>query len=431
MITRYFAHQSCEPDDELTADEAARRPHHVRRIDAGAGSIVERIHEGAIHEVIYDGLEPAGHAARYGAVPYEVVRTTQTTTGRVIERGCHRADGTLTTRARTEIDLDGRPQVEEYFDGAGAPTSRDVYAWHGDRLRQVVTHQPDGRSIVTYQADDDGDDDAPVDAMRVPAVRTVPCRPCGRTGTCATCRGTGISPLRHLPEAAPADGRCRSCKGSKRCNQCKGQGRWHPVGPYRPAREVADPGFALCYECHGTRGCALCEGTTFDDDALPWCRACDYGTCSTCFGEGQIAAAPGTASALRTITFEQGHPTAADAPWGQQSLTLTTDGTLGYQQQVKGEVRSVRGRVDPTRIEGLLVALARTSFPAAPQQTFLPGASVITLVVEPGGRVVIDYFVALELDGYREVIRVLGDLNTALRKHDAPALSAWRFKPHA
>ncbi|WP_328394017.1 hypothetical protein OHS70_04885 [Streptomyces sp. NBC_00390] len=428
MITRYFAHQSCEPDDELTADEAARRTHHVRRIDAGAGSIVERIREGAIHEVVYDGVEPAGHAARYGAVPYQVVCTTRTATGRVIERGYHRADGTLTARARTEIDLDGRPQVEEHFDGAGAPTTRDVYAWHGERLRQVVTHQPDGRSHVTYRSDDDGDDDAPVAAMRVPAVRTVPCRPCDRTGICATCRGTGVSC--DLPGVASADGRCRSCKGSGRCNQCKSQGRWHPVGPPRSAREGADPGFALCYECHGTRGCALCEGTTFDDDALP-CRACDYGTCSTCEGEGQVAAALGTTSALRTITFEQGHPTAADAPWGRQILTLATDGTLGYQQQVKGEVRSVRGRVDPTRIEGLLLALARTGFPAAPQQTFLPGASVITLVVEPGGRVVIDHFVALELDGYREVIRALGDLNTALRSRAEAALTAWRFTPRA
>ncbi|WP_328401369.1 hypothetical protein OHS70_26885 [Streptomyces sp. NBC_00390] len=91
----------------------------------------------------------------------------------------------------------------------------------------------------------------------------------------------------------------------------------------------------------------------------------------------------------------------------------------------------MRGRVDPTRIEALLVALARTGFPAAPQQTFLSGASVITRAVEPGGRVVIDHFVALELDGYLEVIRALGDLNAALRKRDDAALTAWRFTPRA
>ncbi|MFE9636904.1 hypothetical protein [Streptomyces sp. NPDC006463] len=163
MSTRYFAHQSCEPDDELTADEAVRRANHVRRIDAGVGAIVERFGEGAIHEVIYHGVEPVGHAARYGAVPYQVVRTTRTTTGQVIERGHHRADGTRTARARTEVDLGGRPRVEEHFDGAGVPTSRDVYAWHGDRLLQVVTHQPDGRVDVTYQADD-----AAVAAMQGP-----------------------------------------------------------------------------------------------------------------------------------------------------------------------------------------------------------------------------------------------------------------------
>ena len=308
MSTRYFAHQSCEPDDELTADEAARRPHHVRRLDAGAGAIVERIRDGAIHEVIYDGVEPTEHAARYGAVPYQVMRTIATTTGRVIERDHHRADGTPSGRTCTQLDLAGRPQVEEHFDAAGAPTSRDVYTWDGDELRQVVTHQPDGRSEVTYQADEDEDEDE---------------------------------------DAAPA-----------------------------PAPPAATP-------------------------------------------------------ARRTITFEQGHPAAPDAPWGQQILTLTTDGTLGYQQRVKGEVRSLSGRVDPARIGALLAALARTSFPAPPQQSFLPGASVTTLVVEPGGRVVIDYFVALKLDGYREVVRALGDLNTALRKRDDAALATWRFEPIA
>ncbi|WP_354644729.1 hypothetical protein [Kitasatospora camelliae] len=275
---------------------------------------------------------------------------------------------------------------------------------------------------MTYLADEDGEDgedDTLEAAMRAPAARTVPCRTCGRTGTCATCGGTGISPPPGLRAAVPTDGRCRSCQGGGGCNQCDGQGCWHPVGSPRPARERTDPGFAPCPECHGTRRCTVCEGTAFDDEALP---------CSTCVGEGQVAATHGASPAMRTITFEQGHPTAPDAPWGQQILTLTTDGTLGYRQQGRGEVHSSHGRVDPARIEALLATLARTGFPAAPQRTFPPGASVTTLAVEPGGRVVIDYFVALELDGYREVIRALGDLNTALRNRDDASLAAWCFE---
>lgn len=137
---------------------------------------------------------------------------------------------------------------------------------------------------------------------------------------------------------------------------------------------------------------------------------------------------PGAVHQIDQLTFEQGNEFAPDAPWGYQRVTLSSDGQLEYEQRDRGKHRVIKGRVNPERVRALHAYLRQTSFPSPPQSTFLPGASLIVLTVEPQKqRMLIDYFTGLKLDGYRELIRELGGLNDALRESIPESLEKWSF----
>jgi hypothetical protein len=133
----------------------------------------------------------------------------------------------------------------------------------------------------------------------------------------------------------------------------------------------------------------------------------------------------------RWLVFEQGSEYAPDAPWGYQQLRISTLGRLEYEHRNRGRNTFMRAWVDAERCGRLFDALQSTSFPAPPQESFVPGASVLVISTNasPSGRVLIDYFDGLEMDGYRDVIGDLSDLNTALRTNDAAKLAEWAFRP--
>ena len=90
----------------------------------------------------------------------------------------------------------------------------------------------------------------------------------------------------------------------------------------------------------------------------------------------------------------------------------------------------MRAHVDVQRCGRMFEALRSTSFPAPPQESFLPGASVLVISTNasPSGRVLVDYFDGLQMDGYRDIIRDLSDLNSAIRTNDVAKLAEWAFR---
>ena len=133
----------------------------------------------------------------------------------------------------------------------------------------------------------------------------------------------------------------------------------------------------------------------------------------------------------RWLVFEQGSEFAPDAPWGYQQLRISTLGRLEHEHRNRGRTAFMRARVDAERCGRVFEALRSTSFPAPPQESFLPGASVLVISTNasPSGRVLVDYFGGLEMDGYRDIIRDLSNLNTAIRTNDPSKLAEWAFRP--
>jgi hypothetical protein len=131
----------------------------------------------------------------------------------------------------------------------------------------------------------------------------------------------------------------------------------------------------------------------------------------------------------QTITFEQGHETAPDSPWGFQRVRVSTDGKLEYENRSRAGTRALRGTIDGERVRAIRQAFSRTTFPQKPQEKFRPGSSVIRLTTTPPTySVLIDYFEGMKMDGYRDIIRDLSELNNALREDNKEALSTWRFE---
>lgn len=188
--------------------------------------------------------------------------------------------------------------------------------------------------------------------------------------------------------------------------------------------------------CDGSRACTFCDGKGYTLNVpgtlgAQVCTFCDYGTCHQCGGEGQVEnswARP--ARPPQSITFEQGHEFAADSPWGFQRLRVSTDGTVEFEHRARGIQNTTQGTVDPELVRAVRAALSTTTFPQKPQETFLPGTSIIKIATSPPTySVLIDYFEGMKLDGYRDVIRALSELSNALREGDATTLSAWHFVP--
>lgn len=137
----------------------------------------------------------------------------------------------------------------------------------------------------------------------------------------------------------------------------------------------------------------------------------------------------GSEIGVEVLTFHQGAEYAPDSPWGIEALRLSREGELEYERRRAGKIlQEVHGRVDAERVRSLISALGRTSFPAAPQAFFPPGASVCTLITEPPfRRMDIELHSGLSLEGYGDILKALTSLCTSLRDSNTSGLAEWRF----
>jgi hypothetical protein len=130
------------------------------------------------------------------------------------------------------------------------------------------------------------------------------------------------------------------------------------------------------------------------------------------------------------LAFEQGHEYAPDSPYGLERLELAADGALTYERLNRDERERLHGTVDPARVAALHRALRETSFPIPPQQRFVPGASIVKItLLSSGVSVNVDYFEALRMDGYCEVVRELSALTDAVRETNVETLAGWNWRP--
>ena len=217
------------------------------------------------------------------------------------------------------------------------------------------------------------------------------------------------------------------------------------------ARRTPDPDHTLCVSCYGRGWCKHCEGSgrvvLEPSKRCTWCGG--RGECPVCDGAGQLsesdikergievppdlastsAREPAWLPIADSISFEQGSEFAPDAAWGRERVTLSRTGELAYERRERGTVATVNGHVSPARVDALVATLASTTFPAMPQAFFPPGATVCKIAVGSADPVsmLIEYYAGLELPGYGDLLRQLGDLNTALRDSDPLQLATWEF----
>jgi hypothetical protein len=128
------------------------------------------------------------------------------------------------------------------------------------------------------------------------------------------------------------------------------------------------------------------------------------------------------------LIFESGSESAPDDPFGLETLQLSQTGRLTYERRRHSFRSSVEGTVERDIFRRVIEALRRTRFPTPPQARFVPGASIVRITTVPSEQCVqVDYFEALRMDGYREIVRELSRLATALRDTNAESLAEWKF----
>ena len=131
---------------------------------------------------------------------------------------------------------------------------------------------------------------------------------------------------------------------------------------------------------------------------------------------------------VSALHFESGSENAPDSAFGLEVIDLTEDGELTYERRRGSLLARIEGRFAPARFQQLIEGLRRTTFPNAPQTRFVPGASIVRIAIMPSRQTVdIDYFEALRMDGYREVVRSLNKLATGLRDAQPDTLGDWKF----
>jgi hypothetical protein len=117
----------------------------------------------------------------------------------------------------------------------------------------------------------------------------VRCGPCGGSGKCILCKGSGKVLSIYPSFPIPAPGPCKQCSGSGKCVTCDGHGRYRPVRVKRDPVVTPSRGKALCWSCRGTLYCGSCNGGLVLEDGSR-CWNCDYGYCLECSGTGEIKA---------------------------------------------------------------------------------------------------------------------------------------------
>jgi hypothetical protein len=131
---------------------------------------------------------------------------------------------------------------------------------------------------------------------------------------------------------------------------------------------------------------------------------------------------------VSALHFEVGSENAPDSAFGLEVLDLTEDGALTYERRRGSLLARIEGSFNPARFQQLIERLRRTSFPNAPQTRFVPGGSIVRIAIMPSRQAVdVDYFEALRMDGYREVVRDLSRLAAGLRDSKPDTLGDWKF----
>ncbi len=124
------------------------------------------------------------------------------------------------------------------------------------------------------------------------------------------------------------------------------------------------------------------------------------------------------------LVMEVGNEHAPDSRFGRQRIRIDPAGTVDYEQITRWQRRRAKGTVAPAMWTSMLDALSRTTFPAPPQPSLLPGGSIssLTLAGPRSGSVLFDFYDALEMEGYRDVVGPLLALCNAIREGDKEAL---------
>jgi hypothetical protein len=127
-------------------------------------------------------------------------------------------------------------------------------------------------------------------------------------------------------------------------------------------------------------------------------------------------------SAWKTITFKIGAEWAPDSPYGLDVLQLEADGRFHYENHVRGQATSSSGRIEPTTLEAVAIALRTAGFPKVPAHDIPPGGSLVELTAEDDAgshKAYMEYHAALKLPGYGDLIRNFGRWTTWLRNGGA------------
>lgn len=122
---------------------------------------------------------------------------------------------------------------------------------------------------------------------------------------------------------------------------------------------------------------------------------------------------------MKTIVFQIGSEWAPDSPYGLDVLEIDVDGRFRYENRMRGQVRASSGRVELGTLDVVVDSLREAGFPAVPSHAIPPGSSLIGIQVrgESGDEAALmDYFTALKLPGYGDVIRRLAGWVSWLRK---------------
>lgn len=141
--------------------------------------------------------------------------------------------------------------------------------------------------------------------------------------------------------------------------------------------------------------------------------------------ESVLPTSSGKIADTDALLFETGfHPN----QFGMERVELGGSGQLDYEQKLGTLTKRVSGTFNPAKFHEVIGSLVKTTFPVEPQATLVPGASMIRITALPLNQsVVINYFEALRMTGYKELVTALQKLIAALRDSRTQDLAEWGF----
>ena len=120
---------------------------------------------------------------------------------------------------------------------------------------------------------------------------------------------------------------------------------------------------------------------------------------------------------MLTLTITQGNASSPSDPFGQETLVLSSDGSLTYIRTRLDTLRR-EGRVDPAMVSQLIEGLRSAGFPKAPPQRIPPGASLVRIDVAEDGQsqqAWVHFFSVRKLEGWGPIMSLAKTWCTWLR----------------